>query len=89
MPMLSALLNRCAFSVSAEEESSFWMSMPNSIMMPIAANEPAMVTVETVEVVTVEIMVSCKILSLGISIRRIDPAVNKICLNVIDAIVVP
>ena len=57
MPMLSALLRRCAFSLSAEEASSFWMSMPNRIMMPMAANEPAMVTVETVEVVTVEIMV--------------------------------
>ena len=56
MPMFSALLNFFARSLSELEEISFWINIPKRMIIPIAANEPAMVTVETVEVVTVEIM---------------------------------
>jgi hypothetical protein len=46
-------------------------------MTPIAANEPAMVIVDTVEVVTVEIMGHLPIIWIKFSIRYVFQTVNK------------
>ena len=61
MPMGKALPRARANLPLVEVVNSFWISSPRSVQMPIRANEPAkatVVTVETVDVVTVEIIAS-------------------------------
>lgn len=77
MPILRALLNFFDFSLSELDEISFWINIPKRIMTPIAANEPAMVIVDTVEVVTVEIMGHLPIIWIKFSIRYVFQTVNK------------
>ena len=56
MAKLTARPSFLSLGLSAADANSFWIKRLNRTRIPIRAKEPAMVMVETVDVVTVEII---------------------------------